>query len=502
MGLGVYLSFSSIRMITMLPSYGVQRFSALRISQSLSVKSGASIILTYKGCDTQYQLSQLRVEPLNSSIAMTMDGFKVSFSPLLDDEKLAPGIIEGSNDDWRTSQVAGSLNIRWNSNGVRFLPGLVPTQQNFEVKYFPPWPWFTYFLLDAIFMALLCFGAGLCGVMALPDLGRAITVSILVLLHLNAQVSAVGFACLGLARQTFRPSVDSAIYLAAACALRFAEARLIDAFTCLAALSLVADIVDDCTLFDDCPNLLDSPPVASAGFALLGALLAALRERFYRDLIRSAGPGQAAGDAAWESLAAAEPEALGRLAAACQALAQSAPPRHHDRARPRQLIRRLGRVLTDPRLSFDGGSLSAAFEGGVEGGPGGAAEGEDEWRPVNSLDQLYAQVYAFVRVHVRAHISGNVDTGSQACLRTHVTLDEDADFAGRIYVSFMSRPLKGTMLSCSSPPPPQNAFMHAHTHIQTYRRLASPGSLQRAAPSGRRFLAPSWTTGWCRQRRR
>ena len=388
LGLGVYLSYSVVQLALLLPTYGVQRFRSLRVSESFGVVGKTAIILTYKGCDNHIRFSQNSSQAMSSSAPLVMDGFKVSFTTSIRDIDCLSLMIYGSNDDWRTSETAGSLNIRWNPSGVQFLRGCVPTKQAFDLSYFPPWPWFLYTLLDPIFMSLLCIGSGSCGIMMYLDLGRSVCVGILSLLFLNAAISAIGFASLGLPRQVFSPSVNSIIYLLLACTIRYADAYLIDAFTCLTTLSFASTILDACALSDDCSNLLEDPPIASATFAVLGALFVHLRRRFHRNLVARVGPSQAAGDSNWELVTTSEPGALNDLAAVCHELSAPAP------RRPRQLNRLRacegGRVDSSFKFSFRRIPAFTSFICDTEGRE--MVPGElDEGRPITSLDQLYAQ---------------------------------------------------------------------------------------------------------------
>jgi hypothetical protein len=390
---GIFSCYSSIKEIQMIQNYGVQSFSSLRIDTDGSEEMvSASLTILFRGCAIS---SHTISEYSTLNISMThMDGFLVNKTSGI--SRGMQVILEGSNDDWETRQIVGSLRVRWTSKGILFQRGHVQTEGVVRVDYFPPWPWFTSVVLGRILWTAFCLVAGLCGIMQRPDAGKSFCILILSALSLATAASASGFAALQIWREVPKPSADSVVCAAMSASLMLLEAALVDAWTALAVAWLLSAVLSDCIAHDDCPNLLRDPPVLPALLAILGAAFILSRRRFVWQAIRAIEPIRADVDRAWETLAASEPGHIARLDALYRDVAALCAPR-------------LARQLNHRSVSLPGNEETTVMRT------------LDETRPVASLDQLYAQALGaapVVRTHCRcwaARSGGALDDGGGCC---------------------------------------------------------------------------------------
>jgi hypothetical protein len=280
-------------------------------------------------------------------------------------------ILWGSEDRWKRRTILGSSGARWTQDAARHALRAIQAESPVRLDLYPPWPWFldtasADFILGSAFLLL----AG-CG-----RLNRAIHAKRL--LHAHALllaaakvVAAAGYAACGRWREAASPAASCVLAVAVSAALARAK-QFLFLCTVLALAALLGRTVDDCALFDDCPRLIDEPPLAAASIAALGAACALCCRRNRLRAFRGVAADQARYDAEWRRLQLREADDLARLEAAAAEAAAACPG-----GRARQLVRR--QKFGPPQRWFSG-MFDAEF---LEPAP--------ELAPVVSLDQLFAQ---------------------------------------------------------------------------------------------------------------
>ena len=362
----------------------------------------------FKGCEVKL-MSITHDSPLNMTfpVQQKIDGFVARFKNESDPEnsrKTSKLVLETSVDRWQTSNKIGSLALRWDRFGVRFLDQPVSFSTQIFVHYTPPWPWFIFMFIPQFVWAGFCFSFCTCGIMRLPTVAKIICSCSLGILALSNLTSAAGFLSLGMKMEALGPSIGVVAYACIACSVNIAEALVIDVFTVAAAASLVSAAAYGCAAHDsdDCRNLADDPPVAPAFFFAFGLALLALRRRAYRSALDGVGPDQAIGDQAWSALVhSSSSESVDSLRRLDALLAQA---QGGCCAFPRQLARKPCSAARDPRrvlptddpdasfaININSGSVLRVGPGDDAGSSLAGDPASGEACPIASLDQLYSQ---------------------------------------------------------------------------------------------------------------
>ena len=386
--LGSYQMYSSIRELVLLQDYGMEQFREMRVAQNRS-DSNLSVRITFllKGCSTvSLNLSLSGFEVVRFLPTLRTDGFEATLFDRFSKTEMK-FILEGSNDGWKSHFDVCSSDIRWTSNGVRFLPNSARTT-SLSLSYRPPWPWYLSVVLLNIIWTGWCLCVCYCGVFSLPELGRALSIAMLGFMSLALAVSAVGFLALGLEREAFAPFYQCIVYMTISAVLALAESFFFDAWAIMSAVSLIFAVVNDCLVYGDPANLLAEPPVRSAGLLLWSTLCIVLRRRFYRSAIEGIVADQAGSDQRWAELVASCADTLSRLDSTCKTMAELCQPRHAqqlDRKHARRSSHRLSASVVLSRVFH----LDADSE--VVSGFHPVHGTWDEASPVTSLDQLYSR---------------------------------------------------------------------------------------------------------------
>ena len=374
-----------INVISIMPSYGEQSLRKLRLIAE-PARSG-SLSLLHKGCEIA-SLSFNRTDTtMIYSFPVIFDGFFISFNDSSNGGQRQSLIMKGYSDNWETSAIVGSLNVRWTASGVRFLKSPVYSGTTVLLNFRPPWPWVLHTLLSEVGWALLCLTLALLGFFRRLMLGQVICFGLFCLLALGSAVSSIGFEVLGREREAFLPFTDFIFYAALATALHAVEMVFFDAVVFLACALLACNAAGDCLIFDDCANLLDNPPVRTIIVMTSGLYVVILRHRFLAKATAGIEADQAAFDSAWRDLVARSRGELSRLEAATQRMAAHCATLH-----ARQLNRRLtasgdSRQLSLERVHpFHSESCMESADNASS-----LAGTVDLRKPVASLDQLYAQ---------------------------------------------------------------------------------------------------------------
>jgi hypothetical protein len=399
--------------------------------------------------------------------AVEVDGFSIDRIDIGSAPSARGSIwLFGSNDK-ETWTLVGSSNSRKVGTGQRFLHGDTTLSEHMTLDFRPTWPLFADKAVKPAIAALGLLCTALCSSASLATgrwqfLGKLVFSNFSLLLALISLIAGVGYAGLGLARDSFVPLSQAVLYLAAWAALALAEARFPDALGALAACSLACEVVQDCALFADCDSIRAEPPWVQLAVFAAAAAFAVARLRFAWRAVAAVRADRARFEDAWRSAVATwlEPKAiLDRLrhverVAAVQCAA--ALPR------ARQLNRRRAAHIPQPSSGAEVGGIQVAVGWGrVAGvravrlwgrcfGWGATAEshavdlnvhgefGEgntvpcsvDPSSPVASLDQLYSQAIGVAPILRRrcaqwAAVFGGTVAGAGASGADAVLADDD-----------------------------------------------------------------------------
>jgi hypothetical protein len=356
-----------------------------------------------------------RLFSFTSAQATDIDGFSITeVSKNVSNTGLRM-LLRGSNDDgetWRT--VGQTAKFRVVSSGVRFLDSDLSEAVGGSVTYDfgPPWPLFAHSYMYRILLAIGCFCAGLLGSLRSICTGKYVFLVTGGLCSLNAMIAGVGYVLLGLSRDSFTPFLYSVIFLLATIILWKFSKYFFHAVVMLAMVSVVGRYIQDCSIYDDCSFLSDSPPIWPILLAAIGTLILLIRSLLLVHLIRSISSDQAGFDIRWwETMQnPVERTILEHLHSAIMRITTTSEPgiaRQLNRRRIGETsIKRESWVSALPPESNCLSSQGHCVEKGRHGGRNPLRAGEDAaldsgnstvagqldaGRPVDSLDQLYAQ---------------------------------------------------------------------------------------------------------------
>ena len=413
---GIFQSIVAMRLIHIIRCKSVQKFNVIRVESDASITANFTLNLAYKGCDTiqsALALNSNKVLMPTSSEPFELDGFSVTIdiSNYSDVSRERVSItIYGSNDDWTTAVLCGSLDVRWTASGIRFTPSLIPIRQNFSISFNPPLSWYSSVLLPRVFVAFGCLGSVCIAHLTSPLIAKAFCASIF-----SALCATIVFPAVSSFPLSPTPTPTSAIAAAALGAsvfpllAKFSGSNCVDLTTLLSALWLGAAIFGTCSAAgpEGCPAaLLADPPDIQAAAACLLLVLLVSRVHFHLWAVRAADGDALSACRVWFQLQDAETVPLCRLDSVCRRVAARCPPPCYAR----QLSHGFSVGNPSPATGSESGAslLPGNFVADVavtsvqrnlrawgsiwRGGGGDAAGAMDPGHPVASLDRLYSQV--------------------------------------------------------------------------------------------------------------
>jgi hypothetical protein len=381
-------------LIRALEDYGVKRLTSLRYVPSgpstLDSVAVTELTLLFNGCESVISgIGNNFSKPVIFKDVVTMNGFKIKFqSPAQASTTMAFALF-GSMDNWTSSFIVGSSDMRWGETGVRFLQHPVPVQDQLNMDYRPNWEWYVVLFLRLV-GAIAILIASICGHLNLPSTSKTILVHLTSGLALSDAIVFAGYLAASFRREAFTALVDGLLFLFLSAVLASHEAHFPHACLAFGLAALAADAVSDCALFQNCAHLAENPPTAAIGLAVWGAACAIFRRRLTRRRLRAVAAQRARYDSEWllrsrDHAGVEELEALaGRLAAAAGCSPRPVQQRTRG-CRLSGLRRDASSMLVESMIA--GSDANDSDEGASPAS-----------LPLRSLDQLYAQVRAYAMI--------------------------------------------------------------------------------------------------------
>ena len=371
--------------ISSMGSYGLRSLNSLRFVQKEAENpvSVTGIKLLFNGCDLVVpEINGNISEPLYLANPVFMNGFKISGVSRTKFSSIA-FILLGSLDNWTTSFVVGSSDLRWGDTDVQFLENARPFEDILQFDYRPRWGWYVIFVLRLV-AGICLLSAVICAHFNRPSLSKVILTVLCSIIALGSGTVSAGYFAGGLRREAIILLVDFFVFLFLSSVLATWEILFPLACLLFGFLSLGAYIAAECSLFQDCGGVAASPPLGAICLACWGAGFIFLRLRLRLRSLRSMEAQQGKHDAEW--LRVSEPAAIAELDSLAESIArdclsrvprQCAPCARHHLSRHRNDV---------SSLSIEDFASVAASRGASEAGP---------TRPLRSLDQLYSQVGSY-----------------------------------------------------------------------------------------------------------
>ena len=400
---GLYQVVMVIRLIYGIQSQTSQSFRATRVGCNCPISTDLILVFYLKGCEEKrliFPCNASRSVDNSSSAPLKMDGF-LAITNISDESKSSISItIDGSDDDWQTVVLYGSLYARWTAYGISFLREPVPIRKEFYISYYPPLPWYSSILLPRVLSALGCIGVVCLSCFGYLKAGKMFCACTIAAMCTASAVSAIGLAPL-CSTAAVASTMASIVLAASIPALVRDGGQYVDVLALLSVLWLGTVAFGTCAAseFAGCAASISAdPPLMQAVAVALFALLLANRHRFRAHAVYAAGADGESASRLWSELLDTERGTLESLNVVCRGIAGRCPAPCYTR----QLDRRryncnastegVAAVVAERLGSSYLGSSESAWEPAPAWSVAGVAGTIDAGLPVASLDRLYSQV--------------------------------------------------------------------------------------------------------------
>ena len=202
-----------------------------------------------------------------------------------------------------TSEIGGSIMMspdwHWNDRGVRFLANPVQLRATMTLDFRPPWPWYFEYAMTSFMIASMFVCVGASRLFRLSLAARTSLCGCVLLAAIHC-VATAGYLSLALHRQACLTGAYALIWASASLVLSLAPNFFGEACACLGGGSIFARVASDCTVFRDCGNLVDMPPVYEVAVTLVGMALVAVKYRRLVKVVQELAQERTAYDAVWQ----------------------------------------------------------------------------------------------------------------------------------------------------------------------------------------------------------